>query len=211
MPWFRKLARCGGAADHVLLYSFSMRGHPALVAVVAISLLAGCGAASKKPPQSALPVLKDPVQLAARGDAYAEAGDFTRAEQYFGAAIAAGGKSAEILPRLLRACVGAGDLRLAAEYAETELSRRPDNSHLRFVTGALYAQLGNQDVAREHLVQAASELPNDAEVQFCVAAFFRDDVKDRVVADPYFREYLRLDPKGTHAEEARHSILVHVQ
>ena len=193
-----------------MLYLPSMRGLPALVAVT-IALLAGCGAASSTPPTSARPVLKDPVQLAARGDAYAELGDYTRAEQYFGAAIAAGGKTAEILPRLLRACVGAGDLRLAAEYAETELARNPDNAHLRFVTGALYAQIGNPVAAREHLVQAASALPDDGEVQFSVAAFFRDDLHDRVVADPYFREYLRIAPTGAHAEEARHSLMERVQ
>jgi len=188
-----------------------MRRLPALVTAVATTLIVGCGAATSKPNSADRPPLKNPVILAARGDAYAELGDFTRAEQYFGAAIAAGGKTAEILPRLLRACIGAGDLRLAAEYAETELSRNPDNAHLRFVTGALYAQIGNNAVAREHLVQAASALPNDEEVQFSVAAFFRDDIRDRAVADPYFREYLRLSPKGAHAEEARHSLLERVQ
>ena len=187
-----------------------MRRLPALVGAVATSLLVGCGATPMKPTSAARAPLKDPVLLAARGDASSEAGDYTRAEQYFGAAIAAGGKTSEILPRLLRACVGAGDLRLAAEYAETELSRNPANAHLRFVTGALYAQIGNNFAAREHLVQAATDLPNDEEVQFSVAAFFRDDIKDRAVADPYFREYLRLAPKGAHAEEARHSLMERV-
>ncbi len=180
----------------------------ALSAIGCGTAVHGSGAASDKAVASPL---RDPGVLVERGEASAAGGDFTRAQQYYAAAIAAGGKSKEILPQLLKACIAAGDLRLATEYAETALARNPDDAHLRFLTGALQAQIGNRPSARDHLVKAASELKADASVQFSVATFFRDDMQDRIEADPYFREYLRLAPKGEHAAEARGSVMERVQ
>ncbi|HEY8076677.1 MAG TPA: hypothetical protein VIF62_21275 [Labilithrix sp.] len=184
------------------------------LAVLAALFAVGCGASAKEgraANAAGRSPLKDPTVLVESGDAYAEAGDYTRAQQYFAAAIGAGGKSSEILPKLLRACVASGDLRLASEYAETELSKHPDDAHLRFVTGALFAQIGNRPEARKHLAQAAQEMKSDAKVQFLVATFFRDDMQDRVEADGYFREYLRLEPKGEHAAEAKASLMERIQ
>ncbi len=183
------------------------------IAITTALFAVGCGTTlngpSKKNAQTS--PLKDPAVLVEHGEAFAANGDFTRAQQYYAAAIAAGGKSRAILPQLLKACIAAGDLRLATEYAENELARNPDDAHLRFLTGALQAQVGNRPGARSHLVQAAKELPKDPNVQFSVATFFRDDLNDRIEADPYFREYLRLAPKGEHAAEARGSIMERMQ
>ena len=182
-------------------------------AVVTAVFAVGCGSTLNGPSKTApgASPLKDPAALVEEGEAFAQNGDFTRAQQYFAAAIAAGGKSKAILPRLLKACIAGGDLRLASEYAENELARNPDDAHLRFVTGALQAQIGNRPAARDHLVVAAKELDKDANVQFSVATFFRDDMQDRIEADPYFREYLRLAPKGDHAAEARGSLMERMQ
>lgn len=181
-------------------------------ALVTALCAAGCGSTLNKSTRNAgSSPLKDPAVLLEQGEAFAQNGDFTRAQQYFAAAIAAGGKSKAILPRLLKACIAGGDLRLATEYAENELSRSPDDAHLRFVTGALQAQIGNRPAARNHLVVAAKELVADADVQFSVATFFRDDMQDRIEADPYFREYLKLAPRGDHAAEARGSLMERVQ
>jgi tetratricopeptide (TPR) repeat protein len=184
--------------------------------VVASALFAaGCGASSaNEHPKHAGPQyspLKDPAVMMEHADAFAENGDFTRAQQYYSAALAAGGKSNVVLPKLLKACIASGDLRLAAEYAEQELAHQPDDAHLRFVTGALHAQIGNRAAARDHLARAAAQLKQNAKVQFSVATFFRDDLQDRVEADPYFREYLRLAPNGEHAAEARGSLMERVQ
>lgn len=198
----------------LLLGPHMPRSFTLFVVTMALALV-GCGgsagALGKNGASAAPSPLKDSALLLKQGDAYAEGGDFTRAQQYFAAAMSAGGDSQVILPRLLRSCIAAGDLRLASEYAETELSHRPDNAHLRFLTGALQAQTGNRPAAREHLVQAARELRSDADVQFSVATFFRDDMQDKVEADPYFREYLRLAPKGVHVAEAKGSLMERVQ
>jgi tetratricopeptide (TPR) repeat protein len=185
--------------------------------VIATALFAvGCGAsavnnADTKHAGPKYSPLKDPAVMTEYADAFAEGGDFTRAQQYYTAALAAGGKSSVIMPRLLKACIASGDLRLATEYAEQELSRNPDDAHLRFVTGALQAQIGDRPAARRHLATAASQMKQNAKVQFAVATFFRDDMGDRAEADPYFREYLRLAPNGEHAAEARGSLMERVQ
>jgi tetratricopeptide (TPR) repeat protein len=181
-------------------------------AVTTALFVVGCGATVNRPTKTAgSSPLKDPTMLVEQGEAFAQNGDFTRAQQYFAAAIAAGGKSGAILPHLLKACIASGDLRLATEYAENELSRNPDDAHLRFLAGALEAQIGNRPAARDHLVQAAKQLDKDANVQFSVATFFRDDMQDRIEADPYFRDYLKLAPLGEHAPEARGSLMERVQ
>jgi len=180
--------------------------------VVGLGIAAvGCGAAAKQDALTPKQQLQDPQILIARGKAYAEIGDYVRAEQYFAAAIAAGGEQKEVLPPLLKACVASGNVRLASEYAESALANSPNDGHLRFLTGALHASVGNKLAAKTHLVRAATDLPKDPDVQFAVATFFRDSMADRVEADPYFREYLKLAPGGQHAEEARASLMEQVR
>ncbi len=184
-----------------------MRAHTILV----VFALVGCGSTPKSAPVSAMKQLEDPKILVERGLAFEEAGDDTRAEQYLAAALANGGDAHVVLPPLLRACVRSGHFRLATEYAETQLARDPGDGHLRLLAGALQATIGSRVDARKHLERAAADLPNDSHVQFHVAAFFRDDLNDKVAADPYFREYLRLSPKGEHAAEAKASLMERVQ
>jgi tetratricopeptide (TPR) repeat protein len=172
----------------------------------------GC-AASRKPEKVVVPVPEDhdPVALLERGKAYASIGDLVRAEQYLTAALAWGGDENVILPALLRVCVAARHYRLASEYAENALTRNPKNAHLRFLAGALYVSIGDPVRARQRLEEAARDLAGNPEVQFSVAVFFRDELSDKVGADPYFREYLRIAPTGAHAVEARASLMERVE
>jgi tetratricopeptide (TPR) repeat protein len=154
---------------------------------------------------------RDPALLFDRGKAFAQVGDAIRAEQYLSAAITYGADERLVTPVLLKACVMARHYRLAIEYADAALARHPNDAKLRFLAGALHKDVGEPIRAREYLEQAAHELKDDAEVQFAVAVFLRDDIQDRNAADPYFREYLRLSPEGSHAEEARVSLMVRVR
>jgi predicted Zn-dependent protease len=186
----------------------------ALLLLAALSLGAvGCGAAAaengkatSQPPEN-----KDPVRLTEHAKQYAEAGDLVRAEQYFQAALAAGADERVVTPMLIKVCVASRHFRLASELAENMLARNPADSRLRFLAGALAVSTGAPQRARPHLERAAAELPNDAEVQFSVGAFFRDELSDKGAADKYFREYLRLDKNGAHAAEARAGLMEHVQ
>ena len=181
-----------------------------LVCLLPVLALA-CAAPPPAKTASGLPEDKDPRTLFERGKRFAMAGDTVRAEQYLGAALAAGADEKAVLPVFLHVCVAAHHYRLGVEYADASLARHPDDSRLRFLTGALHVSVGEPGRAREYLEQAAHELKDDADVQFAVAVYFRDDLADKIAADPYFREYLRLSPKGAHAEEARVSVMVRVQ
>jgi tetratricopeptide (TPR) repeat protein len=184
---------------------------------VITSLLAGCaGAAPATPPESAAVVAhrnaeKNAELLLEQGRAYAELGDSLRAQQYFSLALKSGADEKVAFPLLLRACVVDKNYRLAVEYAEAALSRHPKNARLRFLTGALHGSLGDTARSRERLVRAAKELPQDAEVQFAVGVFFRDDALDLVSADKYFRQYLALEPDGAHVDEAKSSVMERVE
>jgi len=148
-----------------------------------------------------------PEVLIERGKAFASVGDFTRAEQYLAAALEEGADPAVALPLLLRSCIAEQRYRVALNYAEPYLKRRPDDYKLRFVVGSLYATIGETKAARGELEELARVKPDYAEVHFALGVLLRDDEQDAAGADAQFREYLRLQPEGSHAPEARGFLL----
>lgn len=146
-------------------------------------------------------------KLLARGRAFASVGDFTRAEQYLAAAIDAGAPVADALPLLMRVCIAEQRYRAAINHGLPHLNKQPDDYKLRFVLGSLYATIGENTMAWEHLKKVAKEEPNHAEVQFAMGMLALEAEGDVVTADSHFREYLRLEPTGAHAAEARSHLL----
>jgi tetratricopeptide (TPR) repeat protein len=146
-------------------------------------------------------------KLVGRGRAFASVGDLTRAEQYLSAALDLGGDPAAILPQLLVVCVEANSYRVAIAYATPFLERHPGDRKLRFVVAALRSNVGDSVGARADLEQLVAQTPNDPSVHFAYAVLLRDQLKNATEADGHFREYLRLDPNGAHAEEARSALL----
>ena len=180
-----------------------------VVVLAMVGSIAGCHAKgpADHPGTTAENRARQAERLVEHGRAYAEAGDSLRAQQYFASALKSGADEKVVLPLLLRACVEERNYRFAAEVAEAALSRRPNDAHLRFLAGAIYGSLGDTAHARAHLERAARELPAEADVQFSVGVFFRDEAADVTIADGYFRRYLALAPHGTHADEARGSLM----
>jgi tetratricopeptide (TPR) repeat protein len=150
-------------------------------------------------------------KLVARGKAFAQIGDNTRAEQYFAAALDQGADPKETLPLLLHVCVSEGRYRVAIDYAEPQLKKHPEDYRLRFVIASLYATVGDTHTAVEQLQQVARAQPEHAEAHYALARLLRDEEGDVVNADLHFREYLRLRPAGPHADEARASLLKSVK
>jgi tetratricopeptide (TPR) repeat protein len=150
-------------------------------------------------------------KLIDRGKAFASVGDTTRAEQYFAAAIASGADEHVVVPLLLMVCARDGRYRVAIQYAEAHLRAHPGDVHVRFVLGTLYAAVGEADQARATLRGVVEAMPDDADAHFALAVLFRDRDHDYTSADQQFREYLRLQPRGSHAEEAQASLLKSVQ
>jgi len=149
----------------------------------------------------------NPDRLVALGKGFAAVGDTTRAEQYFSAALERGGDDRKIIPLILRVCIQDARYRVAIQYAEGYLRKRPDDSRTRFVLATLYAGVGENVAARAELERVLAVRPDDADAHFALAVLMRDIQEDPVAADPHFREYLRLKPAGEHAEEAQSSLL----
>jgi tetratricopeptide (TPR) repeat protein len=148
-----------------------------------------------------------PDKLIDRGKAFASIGDTTRAEEYFAAALAQGKNEAKVLPLLLTVCLSDGRYRVAIEYAEQYLKKHPNDVRVRFVLGTVYEAIGDSEAARSNLEAVVGAEPEDAEAHFALAVLLRDSDHDPVAADPHFREYLRLNPRGAHAEEAQASLM----
>jgi tetratricopeptide (TPR) repeat protein len=146
-------------------------------------------------------------KLVDRGKAFASIGDTTRAEQYFAAAMAQGKNEATILPLLLTVCLSDGRYRVAIEYAEQYLKKHPNDIRVRFVLGTIYEAVGDAEAARTTLEAVVGAEPEDAEAHYALAVLLRDGDHDPAAADPHFREYLRLMPRGAHAEEAEASLM----
>jgi tetratricopeptide (TPR) repeat protein len=148
-----------------------------------------------------------PEKLVRRGKMFARLGDYTRASQYFGAALDAGADPHVVLPLLMRTYVVSQRFRLAIEVGERYLAKNPRDHYLRFLVATLYSAVDQPDRARQHLERVLAENPANAEAHYVLAVLLRDRQRDWVGADHHFRQYLRLEPAGPHAEEARGSLL----
>jgi tetratricopeptide (TPR) repeat protein len=151
-----------------------------------------------------------PDKLLDRGKAFASMGDTTRAEQYYAAAIARGGSEVGIEPLLLSVCVQDGRYRVAIEYAEQYLKTHANDLRVRFLLGTIYEAVGDPARARSNLQIVVDGHPEDPDAHYALAILARDGDHDPVAADQHFREYLRLNPRGPHAEEAQASLLKNV-
>ncbi len=150
---------------------------------------------------------RTPDKLVDRGKAFARIGDLTRAEQYLSAALDEGADPRIVLPLLMRVCVESGRLRVAIRHADDFLKRHPDDNRLRYLLGTLYAAVGEPASARRELEQVLERDPANADAHYALATLARDVDGDYARADHHFREYLRLNPNGPHAQEARGSLL----
>jgi tetratricopeptide (TPR) repeat protein len=149
----------------------------------------------------------DPKRLLARGKAFHAIGDYTRAEQYYAAALNQGAAEKEVLPLLLRVCIQSTRYQVAIDYALPVLQRHPDDWRLRLIVASLYTAVGQPGRARDHYERVVKQEPNEPSARYGLAVLLRDEFHDRAAADKHFREYLRVAPEGPHAEEAKGSLL----
>lgn len=181
-----------------------------VAAATALALLAGCAESRQGKAAKDLSVIRSettPDRMQARGDASAMAGDLTRAEQYFTAALAAGGDERVLTKRLLVVCTTDERYPAAASYAEDYLRRHPNDTEVRYVLATIYLALGDRPLARGTLERVIAEQPELAVAHYALATVLRDTGDSYLDADRQFREYIRLSPQGEYAEAARASLL----
>jgi tetratricopeptide (TPR) repeat protein len=146
-------------------------------------------------------------ELRARAEAAYARADYTRAEQYLNLAKESGGEDAQVTPLLIDVCIKDQRYRAALQYAQDYLRRHPREYRLRFVAATLLGAMGEVAQAREELERVLSAKPEHADAHYSLAVLLRDDLGNHLAADAHFRDYLRLAPRGSHAEEANQSLL----
>jgi tetratricopeptide (TPR) repeat protein len=169
-----------------------------------------CAACATTQPQSRPSKLReDPIQKVAATDLYQQGvalyqqGDLIRAEQYFSASMTHGYPARAVLPALLKTCLAGSRIRAAAHYAAQHLEKSPEDWGLRYVLASLHMSLGNHDSARRELLRVTQAWPRFSSAHYLLAVLYRDDLLDVKAARSAFGQYLRLDPHGEHAAEAR--------
>lgn len=153
----------------------------------------------------------DATKLLERGKAFAYVGDQTRAEEYLTAALDAGADPRQVLPLLMDVCVKSGRYRAAIQVGENHLRKHPNDVQTRLMVGVLYIAVDDTDHAKDHLLQVVARpipppetIHGEAHYYLGVVAREKHEWKD---ADTHFREYLRIEPAGSHVEEAKGSLL----
>lgn len=186
--------------------------------VVCVGLLLGAlGCASATPPDPVSPatVQRQRAEMARSlletGRELAAQGDSLRAEQYLRAALAGGAPAEEVVPVLISVCIASQRYRAAIADARDHLQLHPSATRLRFVLASLLAGLGDFPAAVDELTQLVSHQPNHALGHYALGVLYRDRLRHAERADQEFRAYLQLAPGGSHAEEARASLLQHVE
>ena len=189
--------------------SVSLSRLPVLLIALAVSSSA-CASNQGTRTQSQLHTLQKEThwkELYERGRAFAAVGDFTRAEEYFGAALDNGGDPQKLIPLILYCCMQDSRYLLAAQYAEEHLQTHPNDYRTRFVLGSIYAGLGQPVPAERELKRVVETKPEEPEAHYALGKILWDSEKSYAEADRHFREYLRLSPSGPHAAEAREHLL----
>jgi Tfp pilus assembly protein PilF len=181
-----------------------------VIGLLGVTASLGCGGGASNPnPATTLAIMRkseEPQKLLDEGKAFAQMGDTSRAEQYFSAAITHGADEALVVPLLVKVCVRDGRYELAIDYAARYAQKHPNDTRMRYLLGTLYAAIGDGSHARHELEYVVLAKPDDPEPHWALAKVLQEQDKDPTSADGQFREYLRLAPTGTHAEEARASI-----
>jgi tetratricopeptide (TPR) repeat protein len=160
----------------------------------------------------------DAKTLVERGKGFAAVGDPTRAEEYLASGIEAGADPRDVLPLLMDVCVKTGRYRSAIQHGENHLRKYPNDLGTRVMVGALYAAISESKQAKSQLEKVVSPEQGTAapptkllaQAHYLMAVIARDTDNDVVDADRHFREYLRLEPNGSHVEEAKASLLKRV-
>lgn len=137
------------------------------------------------------------------GVAYAFRGDTLRAEQYLRASMQKGYSSESVVAWLVRVCVASSRYQAALSHATAYLRTNPYDWWLRFVVANIHDALGDVEGARAELELVVQAVPDRPLPHYRLAVLYRECLRNHELSTPHFRAYLRLEPGGPHAAEAR--------
>jgi tetratricopeptide (TPR) repeat protein len=179
-------------------------------AAAALFLATGCGAREKRTPQTEADTIRreaTPARLEASGDKATLAGDMSRAEQYYMAALSMGGDERQLVRKVVAVCASDGRYPVAVKYATDFLAKHPEDTDMRFAAGALEAAAGDSVAARLAYERVVVEKPDLAEAHFALAMLLREQNAANSEATNHLRLYLALEPHGRYAEAARAALV----
>lgn len=146
-------------------------------------------------------------QLLEVAEVLAQSGDNMRAEQYYSAALRQGADELPVTRRLLSLYVADGQYRLAISLAENYARRHPNDASLRLFLASLYQAVDLDASAVNEYEHVLKLQPDDAQAHFALAGLLQSSGTELGRADDHYRAYLRVEPHGPHAEEARAQLL----
>jgi tetratricopeptide (TPR) repeat protein len=166
-------------------------------------LLMGCAASQGQAPEH--PRRGEPAPssaaLFARGQAFAKAGDSTRAEEYMMLAVREGYPEQQAVLPIVRVCAEASRFQAALDHALPFLRRHPHAWRLRIVVASLQAALDRPAEAAAELRRVIIQQPAAAPAHYQLGVLQRDAFRDRAAARRSFQAYLRHDREGRFAPE----------
>lgn len=173
---------------------------------ILLCVLAGCSPAARQQSETVSETRRQERTTGEiffhRGVALARAGQFVRAEQYLSLALGLGYREEETLRALLGVCLASSRLRAALNYAESRLVRHPDDWSLRYLVASIYLAMGEHWRAREELKRVLAYRAEFESAYYLLATVMRDSFVDLRAAGRHFSAYLRIAPRGEHADEA---------
>lgn len=137
------------------------------------------------------------------GVSHARSGDLLRAEQYLSAARQRGHDEAATVYWLVRVCVAASRYQSALAHAADYLRSHPTHWSLRLVVASIYEALGDVTRAQSELERIVRDAPERPLPHYRLAMLYRSKEADRERTKAHLEGYLRLNPHGVHASEAR--------
>ncbi len=146
-------------------------------------------------------------ELFAIAISYATSGDLLRAEQYLVASLDRGYDSSSVVTWLVRVCVASSRYQSALRHSGDYLREHPDDWSLRLVIASIHEALGDPMAAQLELERIVEARPNEALPHFRLAMLYHGRDSTRARATEHLREYLRLEPNGSHAAAARATLI----
>lgn len=181
-----------------------------------LGLLAGCSSTTEQAQLNVAQVAREmaqdttPSRLEELGDAAAQFGDMTRAEEYFAAALRRGGDAQRLTRKLVASCVADSRYPLARAHAADYVRLHPTDTRMRYVLASLELATGNSERALVEYMRVVREQPRFAAARYAVGTLLlakeNKELRDEELANEHFRAYLSLEPRGTFAEVARASL-----